>query len=317
LDTYYKALEKAGIEKPITSSMTDGAPQEIDIEEPVEEKKSQHRSKLMQVKTQATQANSAMQQQTARRLPLRAVPSGAAAAYDPNTLNENLIVLSDPRSFEAEQFKMLRSSLLFPHTGKPPRTIMVTSALPGEGKTFVSSNLAVSIAQGINEHVMLIDCDIRLPDLHTNFGFKEVKGLSEYLTARVELKDLLLKTSVDKLTLLPGGTPPPNPAELIASKKMSNLIAEVRSRYKDRFIVIDSPPPSMTSETNVIAKQVDGILLVVNYGKTPREMASQLVELFGKEKILGVVFNRYERGFYSNYRYGKYGYGKKGQYYTK
>jgi exopolysaccharide/PEP-CTERM locus tyrosine autokinase len=316
LDTYFKALEKAGIEKPPTS-VTERVPQERDTAEPVDKKEYQDKNKLTQVKNQATQPEMKKQKQNARRLPLRAVPSGASAKYDPNNLDENLIVLSKPRSFEAEQFKMLRSSLLFPHTGKPPRTIMVTSAFPGEGKTFVSSNLAVSIAQGINEHVMLVDCDIRLPDLHLNFGFKEVKGLAEYLTEGLELKDLLLKTSVDKLTLLPGGTPPPNPAELIASKKMSRLIAEVRSRYKDRYIIIDSPPPSMTSETSVIAKHVDGILLVINYGKTPREMASQLVDLFGKEKLLGIVFNRYERGFYSDYRYGKYGYGKKGQYYTK
>jgi Mrp family chromosome partitioning ATPase len=98
---------------------------------------------------------------------------------------------------------------------------------------------------------------------------------------------------------------------------MSHLIKEVRSRYRDRIIVIDSPPPALTAETQVIAEQVDGILLVVKYGKTPRELVSHVVDQFGKEKLLGVVFNRYELGISSRLGYGKYGYGKKMKYYAQ
>ncbi|MBT8356844.1 MAG: CpsD/CapB family tyrosine-protein kinase, partial [Desulfobacterales bacterium] len=96
--------------------------------------------------------------------------------------DKKLVSFFEPQSFEAEQFKHLRTNILFPVTGKMPRSIMVTSAVPGEGKSFVASNLAVSIAQNIDQHVLLMDCDIRKPTIHSNFGFDETEGLCEYLS---------------------------------------------------------------------------------------------------------------------------------------
>ena len=129
--------------------------------------------------------------------------------YDNNNIDRNLIVHLQPNSFEAEQFKILRTNLLFPSSGKSPRSIMVTSAVPGEGKSFVAANLAVSIAQSIQEHVLLIDCDIRRSCAHTRFGFGDTPGLSDYLINRVPISSLILKTPVNKLSILPGGKPPP------------------------------------------------------------------------------------------------------------
>ncbi len=230
-------------------------------------------------------------------------------------VDDNVICAKEPKSFVSEQFKMLRSRILFPSSGEPPRTIMITSALPGEGKSFVASNLAVSIAQNINEYVLLMDCDLRIPSIGGLFGLGNSDGLSEYLTSGVELDDLLVKTGIEKLTILPGGNPPPNPAELLSSKRMSDLIQEVRSRYKDRFIIIDSPPPHITAEARVIAGKVDGILLVIGYGDANRMMITDMVELLGKEKILGVVFNRVRSQSSKYYAYGKYGrYGKYAKY---
>jgi exopolysaccharide/PEP-CTERM locus tyrosine autokinase len=186
----------------------------------------------------------------------------------------------------------------------------VTSAVPGEGKSFVSSNLAISIAQGIGEYVLLMDCDIRKPCLHRRFGFDEVPGLSEHLTRKIPLSALILKTQVSKLSLLPAGTPPHNPAELLSSEPMADLVDEVKSRYADRYIIIDSPPPKYTAETAALARQIDGILLVVNSGKTPRGLIEELVDSLGKDKILGVVMNRFDfRGskYYGHAKYGKYG----------
>jgi exopolysaccharide/PEP-CTERM locus tyrosine autokinase len=283
----------------------------------IDNNESQYSNGLLQNGTKILQTKIKEEIQNNKKKSSKASPPIQPNSYDSVAIEETLIVLTKPHSFEAEQFKILRSSLLFPHDSKPPRTIMVTSALPGDGKTFVSSNLAISIAQNINEHVLLIDCDLRMPDIHKMFGYKNVKGLAEYLNNSYELKDLFLKTMVNKLTLLPGGDPPPNPSELISSQKMSHLIKEVRSRYRDRIIVIDSPPPALTAETQVIAEQVDGILLVVKYGKTPRELVSHVVDQFGKEKLLGVVFNRYELGISSRLGYGKYGYGKKMKYYAQ
>ncbi len=229
--------------------------------------------------------------------------------------DKNLVSLFEPQSFEAEQFKHLRTNILFPVSGKLPRSIMVTSAVPDEGKSFVSSNLAVSIAQNIDQHVLLMDCDIRNSTIHNNFGFGDVVGLSEYLSKGTSLSSLLLKTEINKLTILPGGKPPENPAELMSSNLMSNLLKEVTSRYGDRYIIIDSPPPHMTSETRVIARQVDGILLVVKSGSTDREMVEELLEMMGKEKVLGVVLNWYDMSSMKYSGYGKYS--KYGKYYGK
>lgn len=229
--------------------------------------------------------------------------------------DKNLITYNDPLSYESEQFKILRTMLLFPQSGKRARTIMVTSALPGEGKSFVASNLAVSMAQNINEHVLLIDGDIRKPSLHNIFGFPDAPGLSEHLSKGIPLPDLLLKTMVKKLTLLPGGTPPPNPAELLSSNSMSDLIQETKNRYSDRYILLDTPPPKMTAETAAMSRQVDGILLVIKSESTPKKMVEDLIGLLGKEKILGVVMNHNNiqgSKYYGYGKYGKYGtYGKK------
>jgi exopolysaccharide/PEP-CTERM locus tyrosine autokinase len=226
--------------------------------------------------------------------------------YDENRIDENMVVLKKPQSFEAEQFKILRTNLLFPTSGKSPRTIMVTSSMPDEGKSMISSNLAVSIAQSIQEHVLLIDCDIRRPCIHTQFGFGEVPGLSEHLAGGVPLSSLLLRTVVDKLSILPGGKPPFNPSELMSSQRMSKLLQEVKYRYSDRFIIIDTPPPKLSAEASALSRQVDGVLLVIEYGRTSREMISDLINIIGEEKIIGVVFNKLDMRFANYYGLGKY-----------
>jgi exopolysaccharide/PEP-CTERM locus tyrosine autokinase len=240
-------------------------------------------------------------------------------SLDDKRLPKNLVSLLDPQSYEAERFKILRNTILFPVAGEAPRSILITSSMPAEGKSFVSANLAVSIAMNINKHVLLIDCDLRKPDLHRMFGYGDVPGLSDYLAERRSLDSLLLKTTEEKLTLLPGGPIPPNPSELASSERMSAMLEEVKHRYQDRLIVIDSPPPSLAAETSFLARQVDGILLVVKHGKTPKEDVEDLMETVGSEKILGVVINyldmhmskRYGYGKYEKYgRYGGYGRGK-------
>ena len=235
---------------------------------------------------------------------------------EPMPVDSRLVTFLKPRSIESEMFKILRGNLLFPKSGKPPRSMMITSAVPGEGKTFVSANLAVSIAQNINEHVLLMDCDIRKPSIHTMLGLDEGPGLAEYLTNGLDLSKLLVRTGIEKLTILPGGNPPPNPAELLSSQKMSLLLEEVKSRYQDRYIIIDSPPPQLTAEANAIARQVDGIIIVVKYGGTPRAMVEEMVGVLGKEKIVGCVMNWFDLRSSGYFAYGKYGgyskyYGKK------
>lgn len=220
-------------------------------------------------------------------------------------IDPNLISYYAPQSTEGEMFKLLRSNILFPSKGRPPRSIMVTSAIPGDGKSFVSANLAISIAQGVEDHVLLMDCDMRRSSIHKIFGYDDVPGLSDYLSKGEPISSLILKTIVDKLTLLPGGTLPPNPSELLSSQQMADLLAEVKTRYEDRFVIIDSPPPQLTSETHALAKSVDAIVLVVRSGKTPRSVTKELVEKLGRDKILGVVLNEFKIRIPGYYGYGK------------
>ena len=214
--------------------------------------------------------------------------------FDQTQIDKGLVTLLKPYSYEAEQFKKLRTNILFPDTGTPPRSILVTSAVPSEGKTFVAANLSISIAQNVDKNVLLMDCDMRKPSLHECFGFGRLSGLSEYLSQGQKLEGLLSRTVVDRLTLLSSGEPPDNPSELLSSKRMADLLKEVMTRYLDRYVVIDAPPPQLCAETAAIARQVDGILLVIKYGSTKQEAVEELIDLLGKKNILGVVFNKFD-----------------------
>lgn len=215
-------------------------------------------------------------------------PLGPMSGYD-----HRLVVLSDPHSLEAEHFKMLKAQILYPREGKVAKTIMVTSSYPGEGKTYVSANLAVSIAQGINEHVLLIDCDLRNPTVHKMLGYSNNEGLHEYLTGEKQLPDLIIRSGIEKLSLLCAGGPARNASELLSSSKMKTFLQEVRDRYQDRFVVIDATPTQVTSEPNVLANMVDGIVFVVMAERAPRASVKKSIELMGRDKTLGVVFNGY------------------------
>lgn len=209
-------------------------------------------------------------------------------------MDRSLVALLQPNSPESEQFKILRTNLLFPVAGQPPRSILVTSAGMGEGKTFTATNLAISVALNINKHVLLIDADLRRPQVHRRFGFEELPGLSEYLSDIRPLSSLLVKTPVPKLTLLTGGRPPENPSELISSERMSDLLQEVTQRYPDRLVVIDAPPPALAAETAVLARRVDGVLAVVRFCSTRDEALTDLIARVGEQKILGTVINYIE-----------------------
>ncbi len=225
-------------------------------------------------------------------------------------VSNTLVTGLNPQSVEAEQFRILKNNILFPENGNPPKSIMITSASPSEGKSFIATNLAVSIAQNIDEHVFLMDCDLRAPSIHSILGFNDnTEGLSEYLTSAKPLSSLLVKTFLNKLTVLLAGKIPPNPSELLSSEQMRRLINEVKMRYHDRYIIIDTPPPYFTSETNAIARQVDGIVIIVRQGQTSKKDIMDLIEIYGKEKIIGVVFNYAKKK--TGYGYKKYGYAMK------
>ena len=236
-------------------------------------------------------------------------------------LSQDLVTLFRPGSVAAEQFRFLRTKVIRPIQGEMPRTLLITSPLQGEGKTFTACNLAVALAQGLDEFVLLVDTDLRNPQVNRIFGLdRQEKGLSTYLLNKEPLSALLRKTDIHKLTVLPAGQETEKPAEIISSKRMKSFIAEVRDRYPDRLVVFDSPPVQLAPETLVIANEVDGVFLVLRKGITPRDAAKSTLEYLKKDNFKGVIFNGYAREskYYRRYRsqgykynYG-YGYQAKG-----
>jgi protein-tyrosine kinase len=208
------------------------------------------------------------------------------AAVDPR-----IVTVTDPYAHAAEEYKKLRA-LLFKLTAKKAlNTIMVTSAVAGEGKSVTAINLAVSIAQELDHTVLLIDADLRKPSIHTYLGLKPTPGLSDYLESRVELSDILMKTGLGKLVFMPAGAPPRNPAELLASTRMKDLVREVKERYHDRYVIFDSSPVLLAADTLSLCESMDGIVYVVHAASTSRKNVTQALALIRGYNILGTVFN--------------------------
>jgi exopolysaccharide/PEP-CTERM locus tyrosine autokinase len=220
-----------------------------------------------------------------------------------HSFSDSLVTLSSPDSADAETFKVLRGQILFPKDRKVPKSMLVTSTFPAEGKTYVTANLAATLAMSIDEYVLTIDADLRRPRLHRMFGYSKVKGLHDYLVGSARLEELILKSSINKLSILPAGKPPRNPTELLSSNMMVKFIEEVKERYHDSLIIVDSPPSSITAESKFLAQHVDGILYVVMANKTPKKDIEKAIDNLGRDKILGIVFNGYEQVRKSYYRY--------------
>lgn len=215
--------------------------------------------------------------------------------------NDRLVQAVNLSNEVVESFRILRSKILMAHQdGRTIRTIMVTSVLPQEGKSFVTANLGVVLAQGVDQHSLLVDCDLRLPTLAGLFGIFYNRGLADYLKNKTDIATLICKTSMDKLSVLASGVPPVNPAELLGSDRMNELVAELSMRYPDRFVIFDSPPLKVASESMVLAQAVDGVILVVRQGISSRVLITEAIESIGKEKIIGVVFNGYRSNFISS-----------------
>ena len=214
-----------------------------------------------------------------------------------------VVALSAPDSVEAENFRILRGQILYSRHPESPRTVMVTSTYPGEGKTFVACNLAVSLALGVDQYVLAIDCDLRRPSLHEVLGAPNTRGLCEFLKGKAGFEDMVVRTEIEKLSILPAGKVPSNPAELLSSNLMESFIKDIKDRYQDSYILIDAPPIHITAEARALAQYVDGIVFVVMAQRTPRREIQKSIEVLGREKILGVVFNGYSQARKNYHKY--------------
>jgi capsular exopolysaccharide synthesis family protein len=224
-----------------------------------------------------------------------------------------MVALEDTRSAMAEAYRHLRTSLLFSSAGKPPQTILVTSSQPAEGKTTTAINTAITLAQS-GADVVIIDCDLRRPRLHNHFNFGNSTGLTNYLSGEKNPENLLKPfANLPKLRVITSGPIPPNPAELLSSNEMKNLLQFLKSKYK--HVIIDSPPAISFTDAAILSTQVDGVVLVAMAGKSSVHLMRRFKQRLSNigARIYGVVLN----GIKSNsVEYGYYGYGYEYNYYA-
>lgn len=202
-----------------------------------------------------------------------------------------LIVHDDPKAVGSEAFRTLRTNLQFTSPDQDLKSILLTSAGPGEGKSTVSANLAVAWSQS-GAKVVLVGCDLRKPVLHEMFSIRNVPGLSAVLSGAASLKDAIVSSNIPGLDVIPAGPVPPNPAELLQSKAMVSVIEELEENYD--MVILDGTPVIAVTDAAVMANQVDGIVLVIGSNQVPREMALQAKTLLdqAQAKLLGVIMNK-------------------------
>jgi len=213
----------------------------------------------------------------------------------------------DAHSSAAEAYRGLRTAVLLSSAGSPPKTILITSSQPSEGKTTTIVNTGISLAQ-LGASVLIVDCDLRKPTAHRMLGLNSSHGLTTYLSHDADLDGLIQPTPVPNLSLLPCGPIPPNPAELISSEKMRELLRTLTARYD--HILIDSPPLMNVTDPAILSTMVDGVILVVHGGKSTRDVvrrARQELSSVGA-KVFGVVLNNLnlKREGYDDYYYYRY-----------
>lgn len=252
--------------------------------------------------------------QSSQTLPAKFI--GLKGFFENEKWDVRLKMSTDPHSPWFESFRRLRTPILYPASGNKPKTILVTSVAPHEGKGFICANLGVAIAQDMEHHALMLDCDFRNPSLARLFGLHGETGLVDHLKNNIDLSMLIRKTGQAKLSLLPCGKPPRNPSEMLSSNRMKTLVKEVSERYEDRIILFDSPPNIVASETGILAKALDGVILVVRHGVTKKELVKKFVDSIGPEKLFGLVYNGYPQNTLESFIDKKMGYGYEyGNYY--
>lgn len=217
-----------------------------------------------------------------------------------------IITLTNPKSPISEAYRTLRTNIQFSAIDEDLKIIMVTSAGQGEGKSTTTINLAVAYAQA-EKKVLIIDADLRKPTLHHSFHVANRQGLTNVLTGQSELSSVIVSSELDNLDLIPSGPIPPNPSEILASKRMTTVLEQLSDKYD--MILIDSPPTLAVTDSQVIATRCDGVILVIDQGQVKREVALKAKANLEhvKARILGVVLNNVNRDNGDVYYYYYYG----------
>jgi polysaccharide biosynthesis transport protein len=231
------------------------------------------------------------------------------AGNNKNGYHDNLLFALRPRDPIIDAYRTLRTNLQFTSVDKPIRSLLITSSLPGEGKTLSSANLAISFAES-GKKVLLVDADMRKPKQQDIFDIKKSPGLSDFLVRNLTLEQVCYPTKSENLKVVPCGTTPPNPAEMVGSQRMSDFINHAQEKFD--LVIIDSPPVQIVSDPMPLAAMVSHVLLVVKFGKTQiRDLQeTKTILQHVKASILGVIFNDIKVGRgYGNYHKYEYYYG--------
>ena len=208
-----------------------------------------------------------------------------------------------PKSIDAEAYRSLRSNIEYSSFDDEYRAIVVTSSVPGEGKSTTSGNLALSLAQSGNK-VLLVDCDMRKPSIHKKFKISNMSGTAELLLRKESFEDVA-NCYNENLTIITAGKIPPNPSEMLSSRAMAAFIKEMKKEFK--YIILDTPPLQAVTDAQVLSTKADGVLLVVRAGSTKRDAVLNSVDLIKKVKgkVIGMVLNGVENKKNSYYYYGE------------
>ena len=228
-----------------------------------------------------------------------------------------LLVPSQSRNVLANEFRVIKRPLIANAMGKgaTPVTngnlVMITSALPGEGKSFTAINLAISIAMELDNTVMLVDADVARPSVLNMLGLPPTEGLLDVVNENsLDISRVLLRTNIEKLSILPSGTPHPRATELLASDAMIRLLDDMAKRYPDRIIIFDSPPLLLTTEARALATHMGQIVVVVQSGETTQAAVREAVATIDACPLKMMVLNKATQSASDRYGYGyAYGYG--------
>ena len=235
----------------------------------------------------------------------RAVPSRAAIHVD----NPFLVMANDQDSPAAEQYRKLKSLIVkLSQMGDFGKALMVTSSIANEGKTITSLNLAITLAQEFDHTVLLVEADVRKPTVLKYLGMSAQKGLTDCVVDGLDVSDVLVKTGIGGLTILPAGRRVDNPVELFSSNRMKELFAEIMTRYSDRYVIVDTTPLLPFAEPQYLANMIDSVLLVVREGVTTPDKLKRTLEMLKNNNLLGVVSNGVTRVSSMQGYYGYYGY---------
>ena len=224
---------------------------------------------------------------------------------DETVLRDNRCICYWPDTPELQQYKVLRAQVSRQMKEKGWNAIMITSVRPGEGKSVTSINLALTFAKAYNQTVLLVDSDLRQQSIYRYLGMAGDKGLVDHLLNDTPVKDLIIWPKVEQLTVISGGCTVHDGAELLGSPRMNALVAELKGRYPDRCVLFDAPPLLSGADALTLGTLVDGILVVVEAGKTTYKEVEEGLALIPKEKILGILLNKYSSPNQNYYAYNE------------